>query len=193
MRLKVRGYVIEQQMEQALQELLDKKSLSEKHLCVFGVSTSEVMGKTIGTNGSEEIARLLFQTIQKVQREFGFHLAFQCCEHLNRACVMARNSAEYFGYPEVAAIPTPKAGGAMAAYAFRHLSDAVCVEEIRADAGIDIGDTFIGMHLKPVAVPIQSTVKKIGQAHLKMAFSRPKYIGGSRTIYPQPERGRNRC
>lgn len=174
---------MEEQIEQALQELLNHQSLSEKHLCVFGVSTSEILGKPIGTSGSEEVAEVLFQTIRRVQKAYGFHLAFQCCEHLNRACVMERHSAEYFGYPEVAAIPSPKAGGAMAAYAFHHLNDAVCVEEIQADAGVDIGDTLIGMHLKPVAVPIQSTVKKIGQAHLKMAFTRPKYIGGSRTIY----------
>lgn len=185
--------MIEQQIEQALYELLEKKRLSSKHLCVFGVSTSEVVGKRIGTSGSEEIAQRLFDSILKVQKEIGFHMAFQCCEHLNRACVMERNSAEYFGYTEVAAIPSPSAGGAMASFAFRYLNDAVCVEAIQADAGVDIGDTLIGMHLKPVAVPIRSTVKTIGQAHLNMAFSRPKYIGGPRTIYQLREEGKKTC
>lgn len=185
--------MLEQQLEQALRELLHEKPLSTKHLCVFGVSTSEIMGYKIGTKGSWEIASAIFQAIRQVQRDYGFHLAFQCCEHLNRACVMERSSAEYFRYPEVAAVPTPKAGGAMAAYAFQHLTDAVCVEEIQADAGIDIGNTFIGMHLKPVVVPFRSEMAKIGQANLNMAYSRPKYIGGSRTVYQQRERGKNQC
>lgn len=177
--------VIKQQMERALFDLLERKRLTEGHLCVFGISTSEVRGKTIGTHGSEEVAGALFQVIQRIQGEYGFHFAFQCCEHLNRACVMERSSAEMFHYPVVAAVPMPDAGGAMAAYAFRHLKEPVCVETIEADAGVDIGDTLIGMHLKPVAVPVRSTEKKIGEAHLTMAFSRPKYIGGPRTVYQQ--------
>ena len=180
-------------MEQALFELLEQKPLTEKHLCVFGVSTSEISGYKIGSNGNWEMARSLFQAIRRVQRKYGFHLAFQCCEHLNRACVMEHASAELFRYPEVAAIPTPKAGGAMAAYAFAHLSNAICVEEIEADAGVDVGDTLIGMHLKPVVVPVRPTIKRIGQANLNMAYSRPKYIGGSRTSYQQRERGKSQC
>lgn len=180
-------------MEQALLELLAQKPLSEQHLCVFGVSTSEIIGYRIGTNGSWEIAQSLFQAIRRIQRDYGFHLAFQCCEHLNRACVMERDSAEFFCYPEVAAVPTPKAGGSMAAYAFQHLTDAILVEEIQADAGVDIGDTLIGMHVKPVVVPFRSTIGRIGKANLNLAYSRPKYIGGSRTTYQQRERGKIQC
>jgi uncharacterized protein (TIGR01440 family) len=185
--------MIQQQLEQALRELLKQKPLTEKQLCVFGVSTSEVSGYQIGTKGNQDIAQSIFQAIRKVQREYGFHLAFQCCEHLNRACVMERATAEFFHYAEVAAIPTPQAGGSMAAYAFHHLTHAVLVETIQADAGIDIGDTLIGMHVKPVVVPFRSTVKKIGEANLNLAYSRPKYIGGPRTIYQLGERGRSRC
>lgn len=181
--------MIDQEIEQALRTLLAKIPLSDKHLCVFGVSTSEVLGEQIGTNGSEEIAQLIFQGIYRVQQEYGFRLAFQCCEHLNRACVVSRDTADRFGFEEVAAIPVPNAGGAMAAYAYQHLSDAICVESIQADAGVDIGDTLIGMHLKPVAVPLRTEPQTIGAAHLKMAYSRPKYIGGARTVYIQ-QKGR---
>lgn len=176
-------------VEQALIQLLKIRPLKDKHLMVFGVSTSEILGRSIGTSGSEAVARELFQTIQKVQRQHGFHLAFQCCEHLNRACVVERQTAERFGWEEVRAIPTPKAGGAMASVAFQLLSDAICVEEIQADAGMDIGDTLIGMHLKPVAVPLRLDQKTVGHAHLTMAYTRPKYIGGPRTIYDNQRRG----
>lgn len=180
-------------MEQALDQLLKIQPLTDKHLMVFGISTSEIIGKSIGTSGSEAVARVLFQAIQKIQKQHGFHLAFQCCEHLNRACVVERQTAERFGFVEVNAIPTPQAGGAMASVAFQLLSDAVCVEEIQADAGVDIGDTLIGMHLKPVAVPLRSDRKTLGQAHLTMAYTRPKYIGGPRTVYRQPKKGRTKC
>ncbi|WP_145614678.1 DUF436 family protein, partial [Bacillus licheniformis] len=52
-----------------------------------------------------------------------------------------------------------------------------------ADAGIDIGDTFIGMHLKPVAVPVRVSQKQLGEAHVTLARTRPKLIGGVRAVY----------
>ncbi|WP_211663651.1 TIGR01440 family protein [Lihuaxuella thermophila] len=170
-------------MKSVIEELLAEMPLSDKHVLVFGVSTSEVAGKRIGTSGSDRIASALFEAIIQVQRGHGFHLAFQCCEHLNRALVVERETAEKFGWPEVSAVPVPQAGGAMAAYAFRHLKDAVLVEQIQADAGIDIGDTLIGMHLKPVAVPVRPVQKKVGEAHVTMAKTRPKLIGGARAVY----------
>ena len=181
--------MIDREIEQSLRELLNVFPLSDKHLCVFGVSTSEVLGKQIGMSGSEEIAQKLFEGIYRVQQEYGFQLAFQCCEHLNRACVVTQQTANFFGFEQVAAVPVPSAGGAMATYAYQHLLDAICVETIQADAGVDIGDTLIGMHLKPVAVPLRIAQQKIGAAHLKMAYSRPKYIGGARTVYTQ-QKGR---
>jgi uncharacterized protein (TIGR01440 family) len=111
---------------------------------------------------------------------------------------LEREAAERYGLDEVAAVPVPKAGGSMGAYAFRHLNDAVLVESVRAHAGVDIGDTFIGMHLRPVAVPVRPTIRSIGRAHVTMAYSRPKLIGGARAVYTlednaEPERSGGTC
>lgn len=174
---------LQEEIKRVVEDLLEAMPLSEKHVLVFGVSTSEVAGEKIGTSGSDEIASALFQGIAEVQQKYGFHLAFQCCEHLNRALVVERKTAEAFGWPEVTAIPVPHAGGAMAACAFRRLHEPVLVEQIRADAGIDIGDTLIGMHLKPVAIPVRPRQRQVGKAHVTMAKTRPKLIGGARAVY----------
>lgn len=174
---------IQQEIKQVIQQLLDEIPLTDRNILVIGTSTSEVAGKTIGTSGSDQIAAALFQGIMEMKKEHGFHIAFQCCEHLNRALVVERDSAERFGWTEVVAVPVPHAGGAMAAYAFRHLTESVLVEQVQADAGIDIGDTLIGMHLKPVAVPIRPKCKTIGSAHVTLAKTRPKLIGGARAVY----------
>ncbi|GGE05321.1 UPF0340 protein YwlG [Marinithermofilum abyssi] len=174
---------IREQTSRVVRELMQAMPLSESHVLVVGVSTSEVAGERIGTAGSDSVAAALFAGVMDEQRKYGFHLAFQCCEHLNRALVVRRSTAERFGLTEVTVVPVPKAGGAMASYAFRHLDDAVMVESIAADAGIDIGDTFIGMHLKPVAVPVRPSIRQIGQAHVTMAKTRPKLIGGARAVY----------
>ncbi|MGA9172911.1 MAG: TIGR01440 family protein [Thermoactinomyces sp.] len=174
---------LKNEVKEILRDLLDAMPLTERHVVVFGVSTSEVAGKRIGTDGSTEIAAQIFAGIREVQAQFGFQLAFQCCEHLNRALVVERTTAERLSLPEVTAVPVPHAGGAMAAYAFRHLEDPVLVERIQADAGIDIGDTLIGMHLKPVAVPVRPRLRSLGKAHVTMAKTRPKLIGGARAVY----------
>jgi len=174
---------IQEEMKQVLEDLLAAMPLSEKHVLVVGASTSEVIGKRIGSGGSDQVAAALFAAIGDVQKRHGFHLAFQCCEHLNRALVVERKTAETFNWPEVTVIPVPHAGGAMASHAFHHLDDAVVVEQIQADAGVDIGDTLIGMHLKPVAVPVRSSVRQVGNAHVTMAKTRPKLIGGARAVY----------
>lgn len=150
---------------------------------VVGCSTSEVIGKRIGTAGTMQVAEVLYQELEAFQKSTGVHLAFQCCEHLNRGLVVEREVAEKNQLEIISAIPTRTAGGALAAHAFQQLEDAVLVEFIRAQGGIDIGDTSIGMHIKHVAIPIRTSIKEIGAAHVTMAASRPKLIGGERAVY----------
>lgn len=164
-------------------EFQEKTNLSKSDLLVVGCSTSEIVGKEIGTAGSEIAASIIFEELRKLQEKTGVNLAFQCCEHLNRALVIERKVAVEKGYDEVTVIPTRSAGGAMASYAFEHFEDGVVVENIQADAGIDIGDTFIGMHLKHVAVPVRTNSDKLGNAHITFATTRPKLIGGERAVY----------
>jgi uncharacterized protein (TIGR01440 family) len=171
------------QLTQVLNDLQAMMPLNNEHLLVIGTSTSEVAGEHIGSNGSREIADALYQALSQFQKETGAQLAFQCCEHLNRALVLERAAARERGYEPVSAIPVRAAGGAMATHAYAKMDHPVLVESIKADAGIDIGDTFIGMHLKEVAVPIRSQVKEIGHAHVTVAKTRPKMIGGIRANY----------
>lgn len=169
--------------KQALSELLAHTSLTEEHILVLGVSTSEVQGAKIGTSGTEEVAFSIFKAIDEARKKHGFHVAFQSCEHINRALVVERSTAKQFHLEEVTVVPVGKAGGAMASYVYKQFELPVMVEHIKADAGLDIGDTFIGMHLKHVAVPVRGTIKQIGNAHLTMAITRPKLIGGIRASY----------
>ncbi|RQW18875.1 TIGR01440 family protein [Bacillus sp. C1-1] len=155
----------------------------QNKLFVIGVSTSEIAGKPIGKEGSMDIAEELYRGFVHFQKQSGVHLVFQCCEHLNRALVMERSIAEQKGLTEVSAIPVRHAGGAMATYAYRQLQDPVLVESVQADAGMDIGDTFIGMHIKPVLIPIRIGYTTIGSAHVTVATSRPRLIGGERAQY----------
>ncbi|KAA0548604.1 TIGR01440 family protein [Bacillus sp. BGMRC 2118] len=171
------------QLTQIIQDFKAQAGLAKNKVIVVGCSTSEVLGERIGTAGSEEVAELIFEELQNVSKEVGCQFVFQCCEHINRAIVLERETAMRLQLEEVTVVPVRTAGGAMATYAFQHLSDPVVVEHIKADAGIDIGDTFIGMHLKPVAVPIRSKEKTLGHAHVTMAKTRPKLIGGARAVY----------
>ncbi len=150
---------------------------------VLGASTSEIQGHPIGKQGSEAVAAQIFRAAEEVARERDIRMAYQCCEHLNRALVVDRQTASAHGWEPVTVVPVREAGGAMAAYAFAHLEDAVVVEAIRADAGIDIGGTLIGMHLKPVAVPFRPSCRQVGHAHVTAAWTRPKLIGGPRAVY----------
>lgn len=170
-------------VEQCLRELVEAANIKPDQVIVIGTSTSEIAGKHIGTEGSMDVAEAIFTAVNKVRSEMPFHVAFQCCEHLNRALVVERSAMERYGWEEVTVVPVRKAGGAMAAYAYRHLNEACVVENIAAHAGIDIGDTLMGMHLRPVAVPVRPTVRAIGQAHVTMARTRPKLIGGERAVY----------
>ena len=152
-------------------------------LFVIGCSTSEIAGERIGTSGNEAIAEAVYTGLRDLTLQTGVHLAFQCCEHLNRALVMDRAVAQAKGYTEVSAIPVPKAGGSMASFAYKQMDDPVLVETIQADGGMDIGDTLIGMHLKRVAVPLRIQQKTIGEAHVTAAKTRPPLIGGARAVY----------
>ncbi|MGP3560133.1 TIGR01440 family protein [Geobacillus sp. BK01] len=172
-----------QQWQAVLRAFREQTSLGRGHIVVIGCSTSEVLGERIGTAGSTDVAAMLFAELDAWRRETEIELAFQCCEHLNRALVVERETARAHGLEAVSVIPVPQAGGAMAAYAYRHLADPVVVEAIRADAGIDIGHTLIGMHLKPVAVPVRVPVKHVGSACVTLAKTRPKLIGGARAVY----------
>jgi uncharacterized protein (TIGR01440 family) len=178
---------VAQGVETILSELVNTKHLGKGQIVVIGASTSEVMGKRIGTAGAEDVAREIYKGIEAVRQKYGFYTVFQCCEHLNRALVVERPLLERASLVEVSAVPVPKAGGSMAAYAFSRFADACLVENIQADAGIDIGDTFIGMHLRPVAIPLRPSIRQIGQAHVTMAHTRPKLIGGPRAVYAMPE------
>ena len=171
------------QCESAVSELLTLAKLKKGDIVIVGCSTSEVIGDKIGTNGSQEVAKEIFEGLIKPLKEKGIFLAVQCCEHLNRAIVVERSALPF--YEEVNVIPQRNAGGSLATYAYGAFESPVVVEEIKADAGLDIGDTFIGMHLKKVAVPVRLSVKNIGQAHLTCARVRPKFVGGVRAMYNQ--------
>ena len=164
-------------------ELLDQSQLKAGSLFVVGCSSSEMVGKRIGKGSSMDAAQAAFQGIYPVLRERGIHLAVQCCEHLNRALIMERAAAERKGYEIVNVMPQPHAGGSFAVTAWNAFEDPVAVETIQADAGIDIGGTLIGMHLRRVAVPVRTSLDHIGEAIVLCARTRPKYIGGPRAVY----------
>lgn len=164
-----------------MKELGEKAKLKSGDIVVVGCSTSEIIGSKIGTNSSPDVAGLVFKAIYEYAKKQGWHLAFQCCEHLNRAIVVERDTVPYTEIVNV--VPQPKAGGSMATQAYQHFENPVVVEEIKADAGIDIGFTLIGMHLKKVAVPVRLDNNKIGEATVLAARTRPRFIGGIRAAY----------
>ena len=174
---------VQNDMDSLVSEWIEGNYLHKGDLFVIGCSTSEVIGKRIGTSGSEEIAAVIFDSIQRLKQETSIHLVFQCCEHLNRALVIEREAIAIYGLEEVSVIPVPKAGGSMASFAYNHMKDPVVVETIQAHAGIDIGETMIGMQLKAVAVPLRFEQQMIGNARVAGARTRPKLIGGERACY----------
>lgn len=174
---------IKEQCIAAAEELVEAAGLKKGQIIVVGCSTSEVCGSRIGTDSRPEAAAEIVDGILSVLKDKGIYLAAQCCEHLNRAVIVERGAVP-FAEP-VNVIPQPKAGGSFAAALYERLEDPVALEEIRADAGLDIGGTLIGMHLKRVAVPLRLSVKQIGEAPLLAARTRPKYIGGSRAQYDE--------
>ncbi len=167
----------------AASELVEIGKLTKGHILVVGCSTSEITGNKIGTQSVPEVAESVCKAIKDVLDEKGIYLAAQCCEHLNRAIIVEREVAERCGLDIVNVVPQPKAGGSFATAAYKLFKEPVAVEGIRADAGLDIGQTLIGMHLKPVAVPVRLSVKQIGDAILTAARTRAKFIGGCRAVY----------
>ena len=169
------------QCENAVKELIEKAKLKKGDILVVGCSTSEVVGSKIGTNSDPDTAEQIFDGIYGILKNNGIYLAVQCCEHLNRAIVTEKCAMPFAEI--VNAVPQKKAGGSLATVAYNRFENPIVIEEIKADAGMDIGDTFIGMHLKKVAVPVRLSVNSIGSAHLTCARVRPKFVGGSRAIY----------
>ncbi|MCI9164453.1 MAG: TIGR01440 family protein [Oscillospiraceae bacterium] len=174
---------IREQSRRAAAELLEKARLLPGDLFVVGCSSSEILGGTIGRASSLETAQAVLDGIYPLLREQGVFLAAQCCEHLNRALIVEADCARRYGYDPVSVRPQPKAGGSFAASAWEAFDRPVAVEHIRAHAGLDIGGTLIGMHLRDVAVPVRLSLDHIGQALLLCARTRPKFIGGSRACY----------
>lgn len=165
----------------SIRELCEKSQIPKGGIVVVGCSTSEVVGSKIGTNSNPDVAGEIFQALFDYTKNNGIFLAIQCCEHLNRAIVTEREAVP-FGEP-VNVVPQPKAGGSLATKAYTGFQNPVVLEEIKADAGLDIGFTLIGMHLKKVAVPLRLANNTIGEAMVLAARTRPKFIGGIRAVY----------
>ena len=181
------SFLTEVKKEAALvtRELLEQAKLEKGDILVVGCSSSEVAGERIGTFSSVETAQAVFEGIYEVVKEKELFLAAQCCEHLNRAVIVEKEVAKRERLTRVNVIPQPKAGGSFGTTAFESLKEPVAVEHITAQAGIDIGDTLIGMHLQEVAVPVRIDTKQIGNAHVVCARTRAKFVGGSRAVYEE--------
>lgn len=176
-----------QAMAQVWDGVLDafflKTNLCLRQIIVLGCSTSEVIGQQIGQGGSFAVAEMLLPPLLERVHQRGLFLAVQGCEHINRALVVEEACVEHYRLEAVTVLPALNAGGAMTVKAWEDFSAPVMVEKIQGHAGIDIGDTFIGMHLRPVVIPIRIHVKELGEAHLTLAHTRPRLIGGPRALY----------
>ena len=172
---------LEKQGYNSALEIIKVAKLNQGDILVVGCSTSEVLGEKIGTASSPDAAKAVFSGIYKAAKEYGVFIAAQCCEHLNRAIIIERSAITNTEIVNV--VPQPKAGGSLATQAYAGFNEPVAVEEIKADAGLDIGFTLIGMHLKKVAVPVRLKNNKIGSATVLAARTRAKYIGGARAMY----------
>ena len=176
---------ITEEAYEAASQLLAAARPKKGSIFVVGCSTSEVAGERIGSFSSPELGQALFDGIYRAAKEAEVYLAAQCCEHLNRALILEKEAAVKYGYPMVNVVPQPKAGGSFATAAYKAFEHPVAVEHIQAAAGMDIGDTLIGMHLRDVAVPVRLRSGQIGDAHVVCARTRPKFIGGGRAVYDE--------
>lgn len=174
---------IKNKAEALVSELIEKAKLNKGDILVVGCSSSEIVGQHIGKCSSMESAEAVFEGIYPVLKEKGIYLAAQCCEHLNRAIIIEKEYALSKGLEIVNVVPQPNAGGSFATTVYKNLENPVAVEFIKADAGLDIGQTLIGMHLKHVAVPVRLKEKMLGDAVVTAARTRHKYIGGPRAAY----------
>ncbi len=180
--------IITEQSRQAVIEILEKSGIGEGEIFVIGCSSSEILGSQIGTATNLDSAGAVYDGIIPVLNERGIYAAAQCCEHLNRALVVEREMMIKYGFEQVNAIPQPNhAGGAFATVCYQRFREPVLVEDIgaKADAGIDIGGTMIGMHMHSVVVPMKISLDRIGEAGIICARRRPKYVGGQRAIYDE--------
>ena len=175
--------IIKNEAKTAAEQIILQAGLKKGQILVVGCSSSEVSGEKIGTYSSVDVAKAVFDGIFEVANEHGIFLAAQCCEHLNRAIIIERAAVP--NYDIVNVVPQPKAGGSFATTAYNSFNDPVAVEEIKADAGLDIGGTLIGMHLKKVAVPLRLDNCTIGEARVVAARTRSKFIGGERACYDE--------
>ncbi|MDO4565186.1 MAG: TIGR01440 family protein [Clostridia bacterium] len=177
--------LIHGQAKEAFRILMETAKPKAGELLVVGGSTSEIMGKRIGSCSTKEAAQAVYSAIAPAASARGLYLAVQGCEHINRALCVSKGAMEAFGLQQVWVKPHLRAGGALVTEAYNNMLDAVMVEDLRgrATVGIDIGDTLIGMHLHVVAVPVHSPLRRIGEANLVLAYSRPKYVGGPRAEY----------
>lgn len=175
--------VLREEVKNVVNELLSVAKLKKGNLLVVGCSSSEVCGENIGKGSNFEVAKVIFDEIYNICNENEIYLVAQCCEHLNRSLIVEREVLERYRLEQVNVVPQVKAGGGFATSAYNAFKEPVAVEEIMADAGIDIGGTLIGMHLKKVAVPVKLTTRKIGEANVTAARVRPKFVGGERAIY----------
>ncbi len=174
---------IKSALKSAAEELIEKAHLEQGNIVAIGCSTSEVVGEKIGTSSVVELGEEIYLSLAEVFNNRGIFIAAQCCEHLNRAIIIEKEAIKDEYICNV--VPQPKAGGSFATGAYKNMKNPVAVEKITADAGMDIGDTLIGMHIRPVAVPLRLLVKSIGNAHLTCARSRAKFIGGERAHYDE--------
>lgn len=174
---------VKETVQQIVDEVVTAGHLTSGDLFVLGCSTSEVMGGQIGKNSSAEVGEWIVSAVLSIVKPKGIFLAVQGCEHLNRALVVERAIADVHHFEEVAVVPQLHAGGACSVAAFHQFDQPIEVEHICAKAGIDIGDTAIGMHVKHVQVPFRPSIKELGGAHVTALTSRPKYIGGPRAHY----------
>ena len=173
------------QAKQAVTELLDAAKLKPGKIFVVGCSSSEMVGARIGKGSVPELGEIVAEAMLAACKGHGVHAAFQCCEHLNRGIVVEKAVLKELGLTQVRAIPQPKAGGSVPAAAWKKMEKPALAVSIQADAAIDIGDTLVGMHIRPVAVPLRISTSHVGHANLVMAYSRLPYIGGARVVYTE--------
>jgi uncharacterized protein (TIGR01440 family) len=170
-------------LNDCVEELMTAGQIPAGGVIVLGCSTSEVTGARIGKGSVPEVGDVIAQAMLQVCAEHQLHAAFQCCEHLNRAIVVEKDVLKELQLTQVRAVPQPKAGGSVPAAAWKHMQTPALAMHIQADAAIDVGDTLVGMHIRPVAVPLRGKHDQLGHAHLVMAYARLPFIGGSRAVY----------
>lgn len=178
--------IIQKDMKDALNDFFKEANLEAGDSILIGGSTSEVVGKNIGSATNMGVAETIISIFIEEAKKRDLFPIIQSCEHINRALVVEREYSYLYDIMPVNAVPVETAGGGFAKAAMDSLDDPVVIEKAqRVKAGIDIGDAFIGMHLDKdrVGVVIRSEVEKIGKANLSMIRTREKLIGGDRSVH----------